>query len=136
MISGIRGIENRYSNPHDYRKNTFKFAILSLSLITIMAGAGVASGLNTIMLAFPDTSSVLVKMIVSIPSLFMVISALLTGFFERLAGRKKLIVIGLSLFLIGGVGAGLLTSVESILIFRAILGFGTEIGRASCRERV
>lgn len=127
MISEIRGIENGCSNSRDYRKNTFKFAILSLSLITIMAGAGVASGLNTIMLAFPDTSSVLVKMIVSIPSLFMVISALLTGFFERLAGRKTLIVIGLSLFLIGGVGAGLLTSVESILIFRAILGFGTGI---------
>ena len=110
-----------------YQKTTFKIAVLSLSLLTIMSGAGVAPGISKIAAAFPDVSETLIKLIISLPPLFMIISALLSGILERYVNHKALISLGLILFIAGGVGAGYMQTIPLILMFRALLGFGTGI---------
>lgn len=109
------------------QKTSFRIAVLSLSLLTIMSGAGVAPGINKIAEAFPDTSETVIKLIISLPPLFMIIAALLSGFIGKFIKHKTLIIFGLVLFIIGGVGAGYMHTIPQILLFRAILGFGTGI---------
>ncbi len=109
------------------QKTNFKIAVLSLSLLTIMSGAGVAPGINKIAEAFPGTSETVIKLIISLPPLFMIVAALLSGFIGKVIKHKTLIVFGLALFVVGGVGAGYMQTVPLILLFRAILGFGTGI---------
>ncbi len=109
----------------NYNRSGFKTAILSLSLLTIMAGAAVASGTGKIAEAFPDAPKTLIKLIISFPPLFMIFAALLTGVLAQHMKSKPLIICGLVLFIIGGVGAGYTNSIAQLLLFRAILGLGT-----------
>lgn len=50
-------------------------AILSLSLLTVMAGAAVAPALGLIREHFADTDTGLVQMIVSMPAIFIALGA-------------------------------------------------------------
>ena len=109
------------------KKFSFRAALLSLSLLTIMSGAGVAPGIHTIAEAFPGTPETVIKLIISLPPLFMIITALLSGMLGQYIKHRILIGSGLVLFIIGGVGAGYMHSIPYILLFRAILGFGTGI---------
>lgn len=109
------------------QKTSFRIAVLSLSLLTIMSGAGVAPGINKIAEAFPGTSETVIKLIISLPPLFMIVAALLSGFIGKFIKHKTLIISGLVLFIIGGVGAGYMQTIPQILLFRAMLGFGTGI---------
>lgn len=81
-------------------------SILSLSLLTVMAGAAVAPALGVIQEYFADSSPVLVQMIISIPAIFIVIT---NSIFPRLCkrfGAKALTMIGLLLYTVGGCIAG------------------------------
>jgi MFS family permease len=136
FLTGEKGVEESRrrckessagSRAGDYGKRRFKAAVLSLSLLTIMAGAGVAPGLEKIMAAFPQTPQVAVKLIISVPSLLMVLSSLLVGMAGERISRRAMILAGLSLFIAGGAGAGLMNSLEEILFFRAVLGLGAGI---------
>ncbi len=109
------------------QKTGFKAAVLSLSLLTIMSGAGVAPGIHKIAEAFPGTSETIIKLIISLPPLLMIVSALLSGILEQFVRRKTLIISGLVLFIIGGVSAGYMNTIPQILLLRAILGIGTGI---------
>ncbi len=70
-------------------------SILSLSLLTVMAGAAVAPALGVIREYFADSSPVLVQMIISVPAIFIVIT---NAVFPKLCqkfGAKTLTMIGL-----------------------------------------
>lgn len=78
-------------------------SILSLSLLTVMAGAAVA------------------------PALFIVITNM---FFGRLASRfgaRTLTMAGLALYTVGGAAAGLFNSIWAVLVMRALVGVGVGI---------
>lgn len=49
-------------------------SILSLSLLTVMAGAAVAPALGIIQAHFSDCNQLFVQMIISVPALFIVIT--------------------------------------------------------------
>ena len=73
-------------------------SILSLSLLTVMAGAAVAPALNVIQAHFAQSSQTVVQMIISIPALFIVIT---NFFFPKLCRRlnpRTLVLLGLSLY--------------------------------------
>ena len=53
------------------RRRKLTISILSLSLLTVMAGAAVAPALNVIKEHFCDVDQALVQMIISIPALFI-----------------------------------------------------------------
>lgn len=83
-------------------------SLLSLSLLTVMAGAAVAPALNVIQAHFAQSSQTFVQMIISIPALFIVI----TNFFPKLCRRlntRTLVLLGLSLYTVGAVPPDSLT---------------------------
>jgi predicted MFS family arabinose efflux permease len=107
--------------------NGLKLAILSLSLLTVMAGAAVAPALNVIQEYFSDTNETLVQMIISIPALFIVITNLI---FPRLAAKYKarsLLIVGLLLYVVGGSIAGIFNNIYVILAVRSLVGIGVGI---------
>ncbi len=102
-------------------------AILSLSLLTVMAGAAVAPALGLIQDYFKDVNEMYVQLIISMPALFIAIT---NAFFPRLAAAFKartLVMAGLLLYIIFGCGAGLFTNIVLILICRALVGVGVGI---------
>lgn len=56
------------------RRTNLTVTILSLSLLTVMAGAAVAPALDTIREYFSDVDKTLVQLIISIPALFIFIT--------------------------------------------------------------
>ena len=100
------------------------YAILSLSLLTVMAGAAVAPALGTLQEHFADAGSTTVQLIISMPALFIFLSSFV---FPKMCGRfgsKTIVMIGLALYIIGGCGAALVDNIAVVLVFRAIVGCG------------
>lgn len=109
------------------RRRTLTITILSLSLLTVMAGAAVAPALNTIKAYFSEANPTLTQMIISIPALFIVI---MSPIFPKLCARfksKPLLLAGLLLYVVGGCIAGLFSNIYLVLIFRSFVGIGVGI---------
>ncbi|MEN6388996.1 MAG: MFS transporter [Syntrophomonas sp.] len=104
-----------------------KVSVLSISLLTLMAGAAVAPGLSEISRVFAGYSPTLVKLVISLPPLLIIPFSLLSGFFSSVIGKKNLLIAGLIIYLIGGAGAFWVDSIPLLLVFRAVLGMGTGI---------
>ena len=115
---------NTDSFPETCNKLGYRSAVLSLSLLTIVAGSGIAPGLQKMAEAFPDISETFIKLIVTLPYLLMIFASLLAGYIKRIFHQRTQILTGLLLFLIGGLGAGYVDSIAQILICRIILGIG------------
>lgn len=105
----------------------FKISLLASSLLTIMAGAAVAPGLGEIAQAFPGESQTMIKLILSVPPLFIVPFSILSGILSSRISKKKLLLVGLVVYIIGGFGAAFIDSLVPLLVFRAVLGAGTGI---------
>ena len=108
-------------------KKSLTVSILSLSFLTVMAGAAVAPALGVIQEHFADSSQMLVQMIISIPAIFIVIT---NSIFPRLCkrfGAKTLTMIGLLLYTAGGCIAGAFSQILLVLIMRAFVGVGVGI---------
>ena len=106
---------------------TLTATILSLSLLTVMAGAAVAPALNVIKEYFCDVDQTLVQMIISIPALFI---ALTSFIFPKLSTKfkaKELVLVGLLFYVVGGCAAGLFSNIYLVLILRAVVGIGVGI---------
>lgn len=99
-------------------------SILSLSLLTVMAGAAVAPALSVIQVYFADSDPFMVQMIVSVPAIFIVIT---NFFFSKLCKyfrTKTLVLIGLVLYILGGCLAGTCNNIVLVLLTRVFLGIG------------
>lgn len=108
-------------------RKTLAVSILSLSLLTVMAGAAVAPALGVIQEYFADSSPVLVQMIISVPAIFIVIT---NAVFPKLCqkfGARTLTIIGLLLYTAGGCIAGAFSQIVLVLIMRAFVGIGVGI---------
>ena len=106
---------------------SLKPAILSLSLLTVMAGAAMAPALHVIQDYFRDVPSLYIQMIISIPALFIVLTSL---FFPKLCqhfGAKTLVLFGLILYTVGGSIAGVFHQIGLVLCMRALVGIGVGI---------
>ncbi len=99
-------------------------AILSLSLLTVMAGAAVAPALGTIREHFFDSPDTVVQLIISMPALFIFLTSFVFPSLCRKYGSKTLVMIGLALYVIGGCGAAFFDNIWIVLVFRALVGVG------------
>ena len=99
-------------------------AILSLSLLTVMAGAAVAPALGTLQEHFADSGSTTVQLIISMPALFIFLSSFIFPKLCSKLGSKTLVLIGLALYVGGGCGASLVDNIAVVLVFRALVGCG------------
>ncbi|MGJ9385314.1 MFS transporter [Salipaludibacillus sp. CF4.18] len=105
-------------------KVLLKMAILSVSLLTVMAGAAISPALGDIALAFPDVSETTIKFILTLPSVMIIPFIFISSHLTRRFSKKHILFAGMFFYLIGGLGGGFASSIELLLLCRAILGIG------------
>lgn len=110
------------------RTNKYKtISILSLSLLTVMAGAAVAPALGIIKENFADENPLFIQMIISIPALVIIITNLIFPKLCKYFRSKTLVITGLFLYIAGGCAAGLCDNIFLLLAARALVGIGVGI---------
>lgn len=105
-------------------KKLIEITLLLSSMLTMMAGAIVAPSLPQIQQVFKDTENVelLARLILSVPALFTLLFAPIFGVLADKLGRKRLLLISLLLYSIGGGSGFFLNNIYLILIGRSLLG--------------
>ncbi len=99
-------------------------AILSLSMAGALVGTGISPALSSIRTYFSDASPILIQMVVSLPSLLvLVVSAVFSGISNRLSMRN-ICALSLILFTVGGVAGCASGSVYMLIVTRVLLGLG------------
>ena len=98
------------------------YAILSMSLLTVMAGAAMAPALGAIKEHFSDCNAMTVQLIVSLPALFIILTTFAFRPLCRRMRTRTMALTGLSLYVVAGAGAYLADGIVWILILRALLG--------------
>ena len=104
------------------KQKTLTFTILSISLLTVMAGAAIAPALGVISRHFSACSSILIQLIVSMPALTIIITNLFFSALCRLMKTRTLALIGLVMYVAFGAGAYFVDNIWAVLLFRAMLG--------------
>jgi len=104
-----------------------KIAILSISILTILLNGAIGQIYSILSDQIPGATSEALKLTLSISSIFCVIFSLLTGYLDRYLPKKTLLAAGLILFAVGGMGGGLVNSMNGLLITRAVIGIGAGI---------
>ena len=100
-----------------------KMSILSASLVVVSGGA-IAANIPAMAKTFADVPLQTVEMLSTIPSLFIIISVLMSNLFARYLGYKRTILIGIAIVLVSGIIPALIDNFWIILISRALFGFG------------
>lgn len=96
--------------------------ILSMSLLTVMAGAAIAPALGIIKQHFSDETDLLVQFIVSIPALFIIITNLFFLTISRHFKTRAIALTGLILYVVTGAGCFFVSDIYVVLALRALLG--------------
>lgn len=93
-------------------------------MMTVMAGATIAPSLPEMKAAFPDhpAAETLVKLILTIPGLFIAVTAPFSGWIIDRFGRIRLLVIALFIYAVAGTSGLYLSTLEEIIVGRALLG--------------
>ena len=100
--------------------------ILAVSSLTVMANATISPSLPGLAAAFSDTPNIetLAGLVLSIPSLSIVLSAGLIGVLLGRVSWKPVLAVALSLYALSGASAALADTMPEILISRVGLGLG------------
>lgn len=101
-----------------------KPTIISISMATVMAGAAISPALALIGKAFPEADPVMIKLILTAPSIMIIPFSFLSSYLTTKMTKRSILLIGLSIYLFGGVGAQFVNSIELLLAFRLLLGVG------------
>lgn len=98
--------------------------ILLVSTMTVMAGATISPGLPAIRSAFAgvENADVLVRLVLTLPALFTAIGSPLAGRLTDRLGRRPVLLGALTLYGVGGAAGGMASSIEVLLVTRALLG--------------
>jgi len=106
------------------RKIMTRFAILILSVFTVSAGATAAT-LPLMMQSFPNISSTTIELLMTIPSLGIIIFTPISNIVADFISVKRTILLGLLLIFIGGIIPAVTMNFPLIFGSRIILGLGT-----------
>lgn len=101
--------------------------IWSVSALTSLPGLAVSPILDKLAVIFPHSSELDVQMLTSLPSLMIIPFVLLAGHFTERVGYIRLLVCGLSLFLLSGVLYFFCTEMWQLIAVSALLGVGAGI---------
>lgn len=96
--------------------------ILSMSLLTVMAGAAIAPALGIIRRQFSGEPHLLVQLIVSLPALFIILTSLFFLPLSRLMRSRSIALLGLCLYVAAGAGCFFCRDIWTLLSLRAVLG--------------
>ena len=112
------------SNP---TSGKLTWTILSISLLTVMAGAAIAPALGIIKEHFSSSSDITLQLIISLPALFIIIANLFFPNLCSIAGSKTLALCGLVLYVLSGACCFFVDNIVILLILRALLGISVGI---------
>ncbi|GKV66917.1 MULTISPECIES: MFS transporter [Sporosarcina] len=101
-----------------------KPTIIAISMATVMAGAAISPALGLIASNFSDADPVMIKLILTAPSLFIIPFTFISSYLTSKISKRIIVLIGLSIYVIAGVGAQFTNTIEMLLAFRFILGAG------------
>ncbi len=96
--------------------------ILSMSLLTVMAGAAIAPALGVIKAHFSEAPDLLVQFIVSMPALLIIITNLFFLSISRRLRTRAIATAGLLLYVVAGAGCFFIGDIWLLLFMRALLG--------------
>lgn len=98
--------------------------ILFGSTLSVMAGASIAPALSAMKLHFAEVPNVdiLVKVLISVPSLFLALFSPLAGLLMDKFGRKNVLFVSILLFALSGFSGFFLDDLYLILAGRVLLG--------------
>lgn len=105
-------------------RKIMELTVLSLSLLTVMAGAAISPALGEIAERFSSAERLLIQMVVSLPALVIIPSLAFTNWITGYLSKRKVLLAGLIIYIAGGTGGGLSNSIYTLLFFRALLGIG------------
>ncbi|WP_152394293.1 MFS transporter [Paenibacillus guangzhouensis] len=108
-------------------KRSARIALLFLAVTASFAPMLAAPAINLLKVVFPDTSSLLIQWVVTLSSLFIMPTLLFASTLAKKFSRKSILIVGLVLYIIGGIGPSIVNSIPVILVFRAILGLSIGI---------
>ena len=97
-------------------------SILSMSLLTVMAGAAIAPALGIIKNHFATAPELLVQLIVSMPALMIIVTNVFFFSISRRFGSKAIATAGLLLYVASGAGCFFVDDINALLLMRALLG--------------
>ena len=105
-----------------------KAVLLVTSSMTVMAGATIAPALPELKLEFAKVEHIdyLVRLVLTIPALFIALLAPLSGWLLDRTGRKSVMLSALFLYSLAGSSGLYLQSLGAILVGRALLGVAVE----------
>lgn len=101
-----------------------KPTIISISMATVMAGAAISPALALIAEAFPEASPMMIKLILTAPSIMIIPFSFVSSYLTSKMAKRSILLLGLFIYLLGGVGAQFVNSIELLLAFRLLLGVG------------
>ena len=101
-----------------------KATLLLTSTLTVMSGATISPSLPAMQQHFADVpnSAILVRLVLTIPALFIAIGGLFAGQLVDRVGRKPLLIASTLLYGLAGASGLVLNSLGTILVGRALLG--------------
>lgn len=94
------------------------------AMMILMGGAAVAPALPLISEAFPDAEEFTISLIITLPALAIAITGFFIGALSDRIGKFPILAASVAIFTIAGSSGFYLSSLESILIARFILGIG------------
>ncbi|MEL7433990.1 MAG: MFS transporter [Chloroflexota bacterium] len=110
---------------HNPNSRVLKGTLLAAGTLTVMASATISPALPAITEAFTDTPNIdlLVSLLLTIPALFIALGAPLAGVIVDRFGRKRLLVIAVTIYGFAGSAGFVLDGIWQLLFSRALLGF-------------
>lgn len=105
-------------------RKSLKIAILSVSLLPIMASTAVAPVLGSIGDTFINTNPTLIKMILTIPAIMTIPISLLSGRLASILKKRHILIVGILFYWFGGILPSLANDIYTLLFYRALLGIG------------
>lgn len=110
-------------------KTGVKIGIWSIAL-TMMGVVGISSGLSVIGQHFEGASQTMIQNMLTIPCIVVIVTTLVVGKLMEHISKKKITLVGVVCFLIGGVAPMFIDNLSVILVLRGVLGIG--IGVCQC----
>lgn len=100
-----------------------KVALLSVSLLVVSAGA-IAGNIPAIGLAYPQINKTLIELLTTLPSLFIILTVLISPKIAKKIGYKKTVQLGIVFVLIAGMLPVVTTSFVLLFMSRVLFGVG------------
>ena len=105
------------------KNKLLKITLLSVSML-VMTAPAINANIPMMKEAFPNIPLSMVEMIITIPSLFLMVSVLTSGTIAKKFGYKQTIMFGIGVVAISGIIPVFVDNFFIVLISRACLGFG------------